>query len=67
MAIGSGKIEVRFKADASEKFNTPSLNCNGIEFYGNKICFSDADGDLIKIDGSIIEASMEDIYSIKTK
>lgn len=35
--IGTGKIEVRIKADVSERLNIDMIPCNGIEFYGEKM------------------------------
>jgi len=65
--IGTGKIEVRIKADASKRLNASMILCKGVEFYGEKIAFSDNDGDLIMHDGNLLTLLQSDIYSIKTK
>ena len=63
--LGSGKITVHFK-EASGLHET-TIRCTAIEIYGEKLCFSDSDGDLIRKDGKILEVRLDNILQIRAK
>ena len=69
--IGSGRIAVSLRnyrnADGTcdDSGGYVNLLCDGIEAYGRKLAFSDADGDLVRLGGEIVEASLEQVLRIR--
>ena len=60
--IGKGNIIVNFKSNSG--LQSITVECHSIEIYGEKLCFSDEDGELIRYGTGTVQVTLDQVLRI---